>query len=84
MLLRLPHSLHYPIAVEELLKRPEDDVAKFAPLFSYTYTTTVTEDDSLGNEHQVQKSFPARFDSNVEGVLKKWKIEKGMVITRSG
>ncbi len=83
MLLRLPHSLHYPITVTELLKQPNDHVERFAPLFSYFYKTTVTEGDELGNEYQVEKTFPSRFESNVEGVLKKWKIKQGTVITRA-
>lgn len=84
MLLKLPHSLHYPITVTELLKQPNDHVERFAPLFSYVYKTTVTEGDNLGNEYQVEKPFPARFESNVEGVLKRWKIEKGATILEPG
>lgn len=84
MLLRLSPSLHYPITVTELLKQPNDNVERFAPLFSYVYKTTVTEGDNLGNEYQIEKPYPARFESNVEGKLKKWKIEVGTVISRPG
>ena len=84
MHLRLPASLHYPITVTELLKQPNDDVESFAPLFSYFYKTSVTEGDELGNEFQVEKTFPARFESNVEGTLKKWKIVEGAVIAKPG
>ncbi|KAL9126407.1 MAG: hypothetical protein Q9217_004535 [Psora testacea] len=80
MLLRLPASLHYPITVTELLKQPNDNVERFAPLFSYFYKTTVTEGDELGNENQVEKTFPTRFESSVEGILKSWKIKRGAVI----
>ncbi|KAI9878677.1 MAG: Carboxy-terminal domain (CTD) phosphatase [Pleopsidium flavum] len=83
MLLRLPHSLHYPITVTALLKQPNDNVERFAPLFLYFYKTTVTEGDELGNEYQVEKTFPTRFESNVEGVLREWKIGKGTVITKA-
>lgn len=83
MLLRLPRSLHYPITVTELLKQPNDNVERFAPLFSYSYQTTVTEGDGLGVDHQVRKSFPARYQSDVDGVLREWRIEKGAVITQS-
>ncbi|MCJ1468898.1 Carboxy-terminal domain (CTD) phosphatase [Pseudocyphellaria aurata] len=82
MLLRLPKSLHYPITVTELLKQPNDNVERFAPLFSYFYKSKVTEGDNLGNEYQVEKRFPTRFESNVEGVLKRWMVGKGAVITR--
>ena len=83
MLLRLPASLHYPITVTELLKQPNDNVERFAPLFSYFYKTTVTEGDELGNENQVEKTFPTRFESNIEGSLKSWKIKKGAVIANA-
>lgn len=80
MLLQLPSSLHYPITVTELLKQPNDNVERFAPLFSYSYKTVVTEGDGLGNDHQVAKTFPTRFESNVEGILTRWKIEENSVI----
>ena len=83
MLLRLPSSLHYPITVTELLKQPSDYVDRFAPLLSYFYKTTVTEGDDLGNERQVEKSFPARYESSVEGKLLRWMVKKGAVIAHS-
>ena len=82
MLLRLPPSLHYPITVTELLKRPNDNVERFAPLFSYSYKTTVTEGDGLGTDKEVLKTFPTRFESTVEGALTQWKIAKGAVISQ--
>ena len=84
MLLQLPAGLHYPITVTELLKRPKDNVERFAPLFSYSYKTKVTEGDGLGNDYQVLKTFPTRFESNVEGTLTRWKIDEGAVISHSG
>ena len=82
MLLRLPSSLHYPITVTELLKQPNDNVERFAPLFSYVYETEVTEGDSLGNTWQILKKYPTRFESSVEGVLINWKIDEGAVISK--
>ena len=84
MQLRLPYGLHYPITVTELLKQPNDNVERFAPLFSYFYKTTVTEGDDRGDEWQVEKTFPTRFESSVEGVLKRWSIHKGTVISKPG
>ena len=81
MRLLLPRSLRYPITVTELLKQPNDDVERLAPLFSYVYQTTVTEGDRFGEQREVQKTFPTRYESPVEGVLKAWKIDKGAVIT---
>lgn len=82
MLLRLPASLHYPITVTELLKQPNDNVERFAPLFSYVYETKVTEGDSLGNRWQTLKKYPTRFESSVEGLFIKWKIDEGAVISK--
>ncbi|MCJ1437167.1 Carboxy-terminal domain (CTD) phosphatase [Xylographa pallens] len=84
MHLRLPHTLHYPITVTELLKQPNDNVDKFTPLFAYFYKTRVTEGDELGNVFEVDKTFPTRFESNVEGTFKRWKIVEGAVITHAG
>ena len=83
MLLRLPTSLHYPITVTELLKQPDDYVDRFAPLFAYSYKTTVTEGDDLGNENNVERSFPAKYESSVEGRLLRWAIKKGAIISHS-
>lgn len=83
MLLRLPASLHYPITVTELLKQPNDNVERFAPLFSYYYETAVIEGDGLGNDYKVKKKFPTRFESTVEGTLTRWKIEGNAVISES-
>lgn len=81
MLLFLPRGLHYPITVTELLKQPNDNVARFAPLFSYYYKTKVTEDDKYGDSHVFEKSFPTRYESPLDGVLIEWKIEGGQVIS---
>ncbi|KAL8953612.1 MAG: hypothetical protein Q9222_000538 [Ikaeria aurantiellina] len=84
MQLQLPQDLHYPITVTELLKQPNDNVERFAPLFSYSYKTTVTEGNKFGDEFQVEKSFPTKFESSLDGVLKSWSIQPGTVISKSG
>jgi RNA polymerase II subunit A-like phosphatase len=84
MLIRSPPNLHYPITVVELLKNTQDEVKRFAPLFSYTYESTVTEGNKWGDEVQVKKNFPGRFDSSLDGVVAAWFIKKGTVINRSG
>lgn len=80
MLLRSPRNLHYPITVTELLLRPNDVVEKAAPLFSYFYKSTVTEGNRYGEEFQVEKTFPTRFESETDGKVVRWKIEEGSVI----
>ncbi|THC99909.1 hypothetical protein EYZ11_000607 [Aspergillus tanneri] len=80
MLLRLPSSLHYPITVTSLLKQPGDAVERDEALFWYVYQTTVTEGDGLGNKTQVQRKFPTKFESTVDGELVQWKVSKGDVL----
>jgi len=84
MHIRTPKSLHYPITVTELLKKPKDEVEKFQPLFAYVYKSTVTEGNEYGEEFTVEKKFPARFESETDGVLVAWKIAKGTVIQSAG
>ena len=84
MRLKLPSSLHYPITVTELLKRPSDNVKRSTPLFLYFYKTKVTEFDRSGEEHEVEKTFPSQFESSVDGTLREWFLAKGTVISRPG
>ncbi|KAI4279388.1 MAG: hypothetical protein LQ337_000311 [Flavoplaca oasis] len=84
MQLHLPRDLHYPITVTELLKQPNDNVERFAPLFSYSYTTTVIEGNKFGDEFQVEKAFPTKFESSVDGVLKAWAVGPGTIISQPG
>jgi RNA polymerase II subunit A-like phosphatase len=84
MLIRSTPSLHYPITVKKLLAAPDSSVDRFAPLFSYTYTSTVTEGNKYGEELQVEKTFPAEFQSEIDGALVSWKIKEGDVLQRSG
>lgn len=84
MLLQSPRDLHYPITITKLLKQPNDNVERFAPLFSYSYKTTVTEGNRFGDEFQVEKVFPTNFESSVNGVLKSWSIDAGAVISLPG
>ncbi|KAL8834177.1 MAG: hypothetical protein Q9170_003878 [Blastenia crenularia] len=84
MQLQLPRGLHYPITITELLKQPDDNVERFAPLFSYSFKTTVTEGNKFGDEFQVEKDFPTKFESSVGGKLKSWSINVGDLISQPG
>ncbi|KAL8655322.1 MAG: hypothetical protein Q9210_000953 [Variospora velana] len=84
MQLQSPRGLHYPITITELLKQPDDQVERFAPLFSYSYKTTVTEGNKYGDEFQVEKIFPTKFESSVDGTLKSWSIGVGNIISHPG
>ena len=80
MLLRLSSGLHYPITVTSLLKHPGDSVERDEPLLSYVYQTTVTEGDGLGGKVDVQREFPSKFESPVDGEIVQWRISAGDVI----
>ncbi|KAI9722835.1 MAG: Carboxy-terminal domain (CTD) phosphatase [Chrysothrix sp. TS-e1954] len=81
MLLRSPTSLHYPITVTELLKRPNDNVARSAAIFAYSYKSKVTEGNRYGEEEEVQRSFITNFEVDIDGTLTKWLIRKNDVLS---
>ena len=80
MLLKLPRSLHYPITITKLLKAPSSTVSKNEAVFLYTYETTVREGSRDGEDKFVKKSFPATFESGLEGQLKSWKVRAGDIV----
>lgn len=80
MLLRLPHSLHYPISITSILKSRDDAVSRNEPLFTYTYQTTVTEGNEFGEKRDVKRTFPSRFESSIDGTIAKWLVRQGQVI----
>ena len=82
--IRAPPGLHYPITVVELTKNLGDDIARSSPLFKYYYVSTVTEGDKYGEEKEVERRFPARFDASADGTITKWHIKNGFVIQRAG
>ncbi|MCJ1441138.1 MAG: Carboxy-terminal domain (CTD) phosphatase [Stictis urceolatum] len=84
MRLTLPRGLHYPITVTELLKKASDHVDRFDPLFAYTYKSIVVEGNRQGEEFNVERTYPSRFESSVEGELKSWMLKEGSVITKAG
>jgi RNA polymerase II subunit A-like phosphatase len=85
MLIRSNPTLHYPITVTKLLAKPDQSVVRFAPLFSYTYKTIVTEGNKYGDAPEdIEREFPAEFQSELEGTLRVWKIKPGDVLYESG
>ena len=82
MLLQLPHELHYPIHITAVLKARDEKVGKYDALVSYKFRTFVEEDDELTDKpKRVEKWYPATWKSPVEGVLKRWMIEAGSIVT---
>lgn len=84
MLITSNQNLHYPIKVVALRSQEKDAVERFAPLFTYTYSSTVTEGDKYGDEQVVRKNFYADFESETEGTLTRWRVNKDDVIEHPG
>ena|ERR1700761_5786927 len=82
MLIRSPHSLHYPITVTALLVAANQEIKRSTPLFSYTYQSTRTITDEFGEEQEETVKYPAEYRAENDGVALEWKIEKDDVITR--
>lgn len=79
-----PPSLHYPVTVFELLKKPNADVKRSERLFTYSYKSMVMETDRKGFEHSVSRTFTTHFHASTEGTVSRWHIKAGTVLTRPG
>ncbi|KAI5306447.1 hypothetical protein KEM56_000866 [Ascosphaera pollenicola] len=76
MLFTLPRHLHYPITITKFMVHEGDEVELGTQLFTYTYTTTVSQINRLKERKDVQISYPATYESPVEGKFLGWKIEE--------
>ncbi|KAI5290330.1 Carboxy-terminal domain (CTD) phosphatase [Ascosphaera aggregata] len=76
MLFTLPRSLHYPITITKFMVSEGDEVELGTKLFTYTYTTTVSQIDGMGGMIDVQMEYPTMFESPVEGRFVNWKIKE--------
>lgn len=83
MLLRAA-KLHYPVTVTRLHAAAGADVAKAAPLFEYTYKSSVEEIDEFGEAQTVERSYNADYVSPVDGSISSWKVKVGMAIEHDG
>jgi RNA polymerase II subunit A C-terminal domain phosphatase len=83
MLVKLPESLYYPITITRCLVLPGEEVKRLQTVLHYEYKTEVKEDTDTGEEVSVTKTFPAQFESPVEGKLTRWYIRVGSVIPSS-
>lgn len=83
MRLFTPDNLHYPIKITKLLRKAGDDIRKNDTLFSYEYTSTVRESDADRPEgYDVERTFPARFESELEGSLETLAVTVGQILSR--
>lgn len=81
MLLRLPQSLHYPIVLTKVEKRPGDSIHKNDPLFLYSYTTKVKQGNRYDDEEiEVDKKFVTSFKSTLDGIIKHYRVWEGDVL----
>ena len=78
MLLRLPATLHYPIIIRKVEKQVDDEIKHRDVLFTYTYIGKVTHQDRYTDEEvEVDKVFPAHFQSTLEGTIQSWLVWEG-------
>lgn len=83
MRLYTPDTLLYPITVTKLLKRRGDTVEVNSPLFLYNYKSIVTEFDEDTRENvQRERTWPATFESELEGTIDSLDIKAGQVLVR--
>lgn len=85
MRLITPNGLHYPITITKFLRATNDQIQRNAPLFTYTYKSTVIEGTADNKEGSpVERTWPSTFESYVDGQLREWLIAEGQIITRPG
>jgi RNA polymerase II subunit A-like phosphatase len=83
MRLFTPNELRYPITVTKLLKKEGDDIKANEALFVYSYTSTVTEfDKDLREDVEKKRTWPANFESELEGKVSMLNVTVGQVIAR--
>jgi RNA polymerase II subunit A-like phosphatase len=85
MHIRTPHTLLYPIKVTRLLRKPGETIPENAPLFDYEYKSKVVEGTWTEKDGkvdvEVERTWPATFESEFEGVLTSLDVAVGQVIT---
>lgn len=85
MHIRTPRDLHYPIKVTRLLRKPGDTLPENAPLFNYEYKSKVIEGTWTEKDGkidvEVERTWPATFESEFEGILTSLDVTVGQVIT---
>lgn len=84
MRLKLTAGLRYPITVTELLKQPSSQVKQNEPIFKFSYTTYVEEDDidGDGETKKVEVLYHSRFESESEGTFTKWLVRERQIINQ--
>lgn len=83
--IRLGTRLRYPITIVKLEKSPGDRVKKQVPLLQYSFKWTKTVGDHiLGETWEQEQVTISDWNSPVDGVIQRWRIKAGDVITRDG
>ena len=81
MRLKLPPSLQYPITIRKIEKRVGDEIRTRDPLFGYSYTTKVKQQERYSDEEiEVDKTFSSRYQSTIEGTIQTWLVWEGDVL----
>lgn len=83
MRLELPKSLHYPITIRKVDKRVGDEVKIRDVLFTYSYVAKIEAGDKYTDEvTTIDKIFVTDYNSPYEGIVEKWFLWEGDVVTR--
>ncbi|KAI5806303.1 hypothetical protein EDC01DRAFT_639501 [Geopyxis carbonaria] len=83
MIIKLPTSLRYPVTITKLLRHPDENVERHAPLLTYSYETTVTEYPEFGVEVRAKRELTEQFDAPVVGRMVRWMVAVGNVVESS-
>lgn len=84
MRLELPKSLHYPVTIQKIEKRVGDDVNVRDTLFTYSYVAQVEAGDKYTDEVTlIDKIFVTSYNSPFEGIIEKWFVWEGDVVTHA-
>lgn len=83
MRLYTPKNLLYPITVTKLLRQEGDDIPINAPLFTYEFKSVRSEyDKDKREEVEVVRTWPATFESELEGNLTSLNVKVGQVLNQ--
>lgn len=73
-------KLKYPLTVNRLLKKPNDQIKKQEPILQFKFTWKQKVGDPFGDEWEEEQITIADWDSPADGCIKSWRVHEGMVI----
>ncbi|KAK6536396.1 RNA polymerase II [Arthrobotrys megalospora] len=80
MLLTFAPSTRFPVTITQIHFTQNADVKKLQPILTYSYKTLITEDNEDGEEIQKVMDIISKYETPIEGKIKKWMVGKGSVV----